>query len=109
MDIAGSALNSKISAWSSRFVKRLLVQFGTFASLAIICLALWVIYRTLQTIRLADVVENFRALPASSVLLAFCFTVASYVVMTGFEVVALHHINRPLSYPRAALASFLAV
>jgi phosphatidylglycerol lysyltransferase len=108
MDSASSTLNPKISAWSSRFVNRLLVQISTLASLVIVCLALWVVYRTLQTIRLADVVENFRALPASSVLLAFCFTVASYVVMTGFEVVALHHINRPLSYPRAALAGFLA-
>ena len=108
MDSAGSALHPKTSAWASRFVKRLLVQISTFASLAIVCLALWVVYRTLQTIRLADVVENFRALPASSVLLAFCFTAASYVVMTGFEVVALRHISRPLPYPRAALAGFLA-
>ncbi|HEX2201304.1 MAG TPA: hypothetical protein VHH93_04795, partial [Gammaproteobacteria bacterium] len=99
MDSASSTLNPKISAWSSRFVKRLLVQIGTFASLAIVCLALWVVYRTLQTIRLVDVVESFRALPTSSVLLAFCFTAASYVVMTGFEVVALRHINRPLPYP----------
>ncbi|MFH0352583.1 MAG: hypothetical protein ACHBMF_11765 [Chromatiales bacterium] len=29
-------------------------------------------------------------------------------MVTGYDVVALNHINRPLSYPRAALAGFLA-
>ncbi len=108
MGIATNTLNHKTPFWSNQFVKRLLVQISTLASLAIVCLALWVVYHTLQAIHLSDVVEQFRALPASSVLLGFLVTAASYVVATGFEVVALNHINRPLPYPRAALAGFLA-
>ena len=30
------------------------------------------------------------------------------MVVTGYDVVALNHVNRPLSYRRAALAGFLA-
>lgn len=108
MGIVPSTINHKTSFWSRQFVKRLLVQVSTLVSLAIVCLALWVVYHTLQKIQLSDVLEHFRVLPVSSVLLAFIVTAASYVVVTGFEVVALYHINRPLPYPRAALAGFLA-
>ena len=41
------------------FAKKLLVQIGAFVSLTIVCLALWVVYRTLQSIQLSDVLEQF--------------------------------------------------
>lgn len=93
---------------SSQLKKKLFVHIGAFISLTIICLALWVMYDTLQTISLNDVVMHFRALPATSVLLAFVLTAASYFVVTGYDVVALKQINHPLPYPRAALSAFLA-
>jgi phosphatidylglycerol lysyltransferase len=90
------------------FAKKLLVQIGAFVSLAIVCLALWVVYRTLQSIQLSDVIEQFRALPASSVLLAFLLTAGAYFVVTGYDVLALAHLGRPVPYRRAALAGCLA-
>ena len=47
------------------FAKKLLVQIGVFVSLTIVCLALWVVYRTLQSIQLSDVLDQFRTLPAT--------------------------------------------
>ncbi|MGH8508069.1 MAG: bifunctional lysylphosphatidylglycerol flippase/synthetase MprF, partial [Gammaproteobacteria bacterium] len=76
--------------------------------LAIVCIALWVVYRTLKKIELAEVLENFQALPWTSVLLALGITAASFVVVSVYDEVDLNHIYRPLSYPRAALAGFLA-
>ena len=108
MAIASNAAERKSPGRAGQFAKKLLVQAGTFISLAIVCFALWVVYRTLKKIELAEVLENFQALPWTSVLLALGITAASYVVVTGYDVVALNHINRPLSYPRAALAGFLA-
>jgi Uncharacterized conserved protein len=93
---------------SSQFAKKLFVQVGAFLSLAIVCLALWMVYHTLQEIQLSDVLEHFRALPLSSALLAFLVAAASYFVVTGYDVLALHYIDHPLPYPRAALAGFLA-
>ena len=57
--------------WSSQFVRKLLVQAGALLSLSIVCLALWVLYHTLQEIRLADVVQHLRELSAASILLGF--------------------------------------
>ncbi len=90
------------------FAKKLLVQIGAFVSLTIVCLALWVVYRTLQSIQLSDVLEQFRALPATSVLLAFLLTAGAYFVVSGYDMLALYHVGRPVPYRRAALAGCLA-
>ncbi len=103
-----SALNPEGSMLSSQFAKKLLVQLGAFVSLTIVCLALWVLNHTLHEIRLSDVVQHLQELPLPSIALAFAITAGSYFVVTGYDVLALHHIYRPLPYPRAALASFLA-
>ena len=103
-----SALNPEGSTLRSQFAKKLLVQLGTFVSLTIACLALWILHHTLHEIRLSDVVQHLKALSAPSIILAFAITATSYFVVTGYDVLALHHIYRPLPYPRAALASFLA-
>ncbi|MDQ3564760.1 MAG: bifunctional lysylphosphatidylglycerol flippase/synthetase MprF [Pseudomonadota bacterium] len=108
MAIASNAAERKRPGRAGQFAKKLLVQAGTFISLAIVCGALWVVYRTLKKIELAEVLENVQALPWTSVFLALGITAASYVVVTGYDVVALNHINRPLPYRRAALAGFLA-
>ena len=90
------------------FAKKLLVQIGAFVSLTIVCLALWVVYRTLQSIQLSDVLEQFRALSATSVLLALLLTAGAYFVVSGYDMLALYHIGRPVPYRRAALAGCLA-
>ncbi len=90
------------------FAKKLLVQIGAFVSLTIVCLSLWVVYRTLQSIQLSDVLDQFRALPATSVLFAFLLAAGAYFVVTGYDMLALDHVGRPVPYRRAALAGCLA-
>lgn len=108
MSFWNSAGNGQGSLLSSQFVRKLTVHAGAFLGLVIVCLALWVLHRTVQNIELADVLNSIRELPAGSILLAFCATGVSYLVTTAYDVVALYHIDRPLPYWRAALASFLA-
>ncbi|MGH8524473.1 MAG: lysylphosphatidylglycerol synthase domain-containing protein, partial [Gammaproteobacteria bacterium] len=88
--------------------KKLAVHIGALVSLAIVTLALWVLYHTLHEIHLRDVIDSFNDLPAASILLAFLITALSYFAVTGYDVLALHHLQRPLPYWRTALASFLA-
>ncbi len=85
-----------------------MVHLGALLSLTIVCLALWVLYHTLEGISIADVFGSLRELSPGSVLLAFLITAVSYFVITGYDVLALHHIGRPLPYWRAGLAAFLA-
>ncbi len=108
MSADAGTLGERSSGVPNQFAKKLLVQIGAFVSLAIVCLALWVVYRTLQSIRLSDVLEQFRALPATSVLLALLLTAAAYFVVTGYDVLALFHVGHRVPYRRAALAGCLA-
>lgn len=88
--------------------RRLLGHVGTALSLVIACLALWALFHTLQHIEIASVVAAFEGVTAGAMLLAVGCTAASYLVLTGYDVLALRHIGRSLPYARAALASFLA-
>ncbi|MGH8585121.1 MAG: lysylphosphatidylglycerol synthase domain-containing protein, partial [Gammaproteobacteria bacterium] len=108
MSAGTDALGDPSRGAPNLFAKKLLVQIGAFVSLTIVCLALWVVYRTLQSIQLSDVLEQFRALPATSILLAFLLTASAYFVVTGYDVLALYHLGRPVPYRRAALAGCLA-
>ncbi|MGH8659201.1 MAG: bifunctional lysylphosphatidylglycerol flippase/synthetase MprF [Gammaproteobacteria bacterium] len=103
-----SAVSSFWDSGRMEAIKRLFAPIGALISLSIVCLALWVLYRTLHAIQLTDVVHHFRQLPASSIPRAVLVTAASYLIVTGYDVVALNHIERPQPYPRAALAAFLA-
>ncbi|MGH8508844.1 MAG: bifunctional lysylphosphatidylglycerol flippase/synthetase MprF [Gammaproteobacteria bacterium] len=108
MSATTTEIRSTTEGLSGYLLKRLFVQTRPFLSLAIVSLALWAAYRTVSTIELANVVEQFQELPLRSVFLAFLITGISYLLTTGYDVVALHHIGRALSYKRVALASCLA-
>lgn len=88
--------------------KKLIPYIGALLSLTIVCVALWVIYRTLHSIRLGDVIASLKQLSFGSILLGFAITALSYFTVTGYDVIALRHIKRRVPYPRAALSAFLA-
>ncbi len=108
MSADAGALGAETRGVPNQLARKLLVQVGAFVSLAIVCLALWVVYRTLQSIRLSDVLEQFRGLPSTAILVAILLTAGAYLVVTGYDVLALHHVGRPVPYRRAALAGCLA-
>ncbi|MGR9106451.1 MAG: bifunctional lysylphosphatidylglycerol flippase/synthetase MprF [Gammaproteobacteria bacterium] len=93
---------------SNQLGKKLIAYFGTFLSLAIVCIALWVMNNTLHSIKLSDVISSLQKLSGASILLGFTITALSYLTVTGYDVVALNHIKRRVPYPRAALSAFLA-
>src|SRR5690606_20540795 len=48
-------------------------------------------------------------IPAANIALAFAFAACSYLCLTVFDFLALRYAGKPLSYPRAALASFTSL
>ena len=70
-------------------------------------LALWALHQELQAHRYHDIVVSLRRLPASSILWALAFTGLNYLVLTGYDVLALRYIRRSLAYGRIFLASFV--
>ncbi|MGH8549317.1 MAG: bifunctional lysylphosphatidylglycerol flippase/synthetase MprF [Methylococcales bacterium] len=93
---------------SNQLGKKLMAYIGAFLSIVIVCVALWVLYNTLHSIRLSDVITSLQKLSSFSILLGFAITAMSYLTVTGYDVVALNHIKRRVPYPRAALSAFLA-
>lgn len=77
-------------------------------SLALFAAALAMLHRELAPIQLADVRHALHQVPPSGVLLAALATLASYLTLTGYGVMALRHLGRVLPYPRVALNAFIA-
>jgi uncharacterized membrane protein YbhN (UPF0104 family) len=79
---------------------------ASVVGLVVFCVALWILYQQLRRLHLRDVLEAVHQLPASRVSLAFLAAVLNYCVLTGYDALALHYINRSLRYGRIALAAF---
>ncbi len=86
---------------------KLLHSVGSVFGTLLFVLALWVLHTELKTYHLHDIVNRTRALPAHRVFLAFLLTVLSYLIMTGYDTLALRYIRRPLGYAKTAIASFI--
>ncbi|WP_036350789.1 lysylphosphatidylglycerol synthase domain-containing protein [Microvirga sp. BSC39] len=76
---------------------------------AAICLAAFLLYRTLSRYSLEELTAAVTAVPVPRLLAAAGFAAASYVCLTFFDYLALRYVGRPLPYPKAALASFTAL
>ena len=93
---------------SDQLRKKLIAYTGALLSIIIVCVALSVMRQTLQTISFSDVVNSLDSLSFFTILLGFIITALSYFAITGYDVLALSHINQQVPYPRAALSAFLA-
>lgn len=69
----------------------------------------WLLYRTLSQYSWADIASSIAAIPKANFALALTFAACSYLCLTLFDFLALHYVGKPLTYPRAALASFTSL
>ncbi|UDF30719.1 UNVERIFIED_ORG: lysylphosphatidylglycerol synthase domain-containing protein [Roseateles sp. XES5] len=69
----------------------------------------WLIYRTLNQYSFEDICNSVAAIPKANFALALAFATCSYLCLTLFDFLALSYVGKPLSYPRAALASFTSL
>ena len=69
----------------------------------------WLIYRTLAQYSWDDIRNSLAAIPKGNFFLALAFAAGSYLCLTVFDFLALRYVGKPLSYPRAALASFTSL
>jgi phosphatidylglycerol lysyltransferase len=87
--------------------KRLLLSLGPLFGLFLFTLALWVIHNELKEYHYHEIVNQLLALPAPGIFFATGFTILSYLIMTGYDILALQYIKNPLPYRKIALASFI--
>lgn len=85
------------------YLKRLV----PFLGLILFVLAVMVIYRQLHDYRLHDILAWIEQMPHAQLGLALILTVFSYVIMTGYDLLALGYIGHPIEIAKTALTSFL--
>jgi phosphatidylglycerol lysyltransferase len=79
----------------------------TFIGPFLLVIAIWVLHGELKTFNFQDALRSFHELPNQSILLCFLLTILSYLVMSGYDLLALRYIHHPLSYPKIGVASFI--
>lgn len=77
-------------------------------SLILFAAALWVLRRELAGTHIHDILARLASVGPSSLGLALAFTAASYLALTGYDLLALRYLGRSLPYRRVALTSFIA-
>ena len=88
----------------SKFVRSL----GSLFGLLLFAVALWVLYHELRAYHLQDILRRVEEIPGHRILTALLLTALSYLIMTGYDVLALRYIRSPLAYGKIALASFVS-
>lgn len=78
----------------------------SLVSLALFVVAVLAIRRILEEISYAHLLDAVAALSAKQITVAALFTLASYVVLTGYDWSALRYLRRRVPYRTIALATF---
>ena len=90
----------KLARW-----RRLLPLLVVLAFVA----AVYLVWREVRPYGVAGMVQAITAIPRDRLLLAGLFALASYATLTLFDWLGLRYAAHPLPYPKAALASFVAL
>ncbi len=75
--------------------------------LLLFAVALRILHDTLAHYRYHDVVDYFHHLAWEQIVVAVGLTLLGYLVMTGYDTMAMRYIRHPLAYGKIALASFI--
>jgi phosphatidylglycerol lysyltransferase len=87
--------------------KQFIRKIGPLLGLLLFAVALFVLRRELKQYSYHDVMRSLGELPAFHVYTALALTLLSYLVMTGYDSLALRYIRYPLPYRKIAFASFI--
>jgi uncharacterized membrane protein YbhN (UPF0104 family) len=70
--------------------------------------AIFVLYNELEDIRLAEIVDGVKALRGTQLAAAFAITILSYLLLTGYDFLALRYVRCTLRLRRVLFASLVA-
>lgn len=80
---------------------------GPLATLVLFALALLAIRHFLQDHSYAEILAHVRSQSGATLALAIGLTACSYFILTGYDVLALRYVGRPLPYRRVARTSII--
>ncbi len=86
---------------------RLRGWLSVLVSLLLLGLALGVLYNLDHEYRWHDVVTHVQEVPASVIIKALLFTFVNYILLTGYDWMAIRQVGAKVPYPKIALTSFI--
>jgi glycosyltransferase 2 family protein len=93
-------------AKAARKPSRVLKLAGTGVSVAILCLSVFILARTLTTVNYGELRGAIQAAASRQIALALGCAACSYLALTGYDFLALRQLRLRVPYRTAALASF---
>ena len=87
---------------------KLIHKLGPLLGLLLFIVALWVLHYELRTYHLHDILKHFHELPEKALFSGLLLTVLSYLIMTGYDFLALCYVNRSLPGVNVAMTSFIS-
>jgi phosphatidylglycerol lysyltransferase len=87
--------------------KKIIRSLGPLLGLVLFTIALFVLHRELKNYSYHDVIRSLGELPTVRIYIALALTILNYLVMTGYDSLALRYTRNPLAYRKIALASFI--
>jgi len=87
---------------------KLRLLFNALVSILVLGVALWFLHRELSDLRPEAILGQIRSIPLSALLIATVLAACSYVVLTGYDALALRYIGHSLDYRHTAQTSFMA-
>lgn len=77
-------------------------------SAVLLVLVLWLLHRTLADYHLRDVLGHLRKLPLETILLSAAASLASYLLLCGYDFLGLRYLHQKVHWARTMLTSFTA-
>lgn len=81
---------------------------ASLVGLLLFIVALVVLHHELKVYHLHDILTQAAQIPFQKRAQAFFFTILSYLIMSGYDTLALRYAGKPLSYGKTAFASFIS-
>ncbi|WP_320129837.1 bifunctional lysylphosphatidylglycerol flippase/synthetase MprF [uncultured Sphaerochaeta sp.] len=79
-----------------------------FFILAILCLALLLLFDTMKAYRHHDLIKNLKSYSSITILTALALTTCNYFILTFYDVLAMKYVGKKLSYGKTAFTSFMS-
>lgn len=87
--------------------KKLLRNIGPWFGLLLFTAALWILHKELKTYRYQDLLHGLATLPTHRLYVGLGLTLLNYVLMSGYDILALRFIQYQLPYRKIAFTSFI--
>ena len=88
-------------------ITRIKSLFGPVLSVTLFGVAAWLLHHELRTFHFHELAGTIKSISSGRILAATGFTILSYLVMTGYDLLALRYVDHPLPYRKTGLASFI--